>query len=240
MSFITSSPKKSFAGHSEVLRTMKSFSDKSPGTTPARPHDLSKTSATKLRALLEKRQESMKNIQHDKSPSESDSQDTLSMEDVATLLNDSYNLTKHLEEQVQFYQDTVNVLRQQSEQVVVENEMLYEKLKGNLVTDVLQRERNASLNKVEIRGELGKGKEKETEKLQSRQPKQQITKEVQTTLSNDETLTVCLTDFKLHVGHDRALSFHSFVYIFVLEILRLNTDSTTDNIFISWTTRWIK
>lgn len=42
--------------------------------------------------------------------SESDSQDTLSMEDLATLLNDSYNLTKHLEGQVQFYQVHINTL----------------------------------------------------------------------------------------------------------------------------------
>ena len=48
-------------------------------------------------------------------------------------------------------QDTVQALKQRSEQIVVENEMLYEKLKENVVTDVLQGERSNSSVKPKVK-----------------------------------------------------------------------------------------
>ncbi|CAB3985488.1 Hypothetical predicted protein, partial [Paramuricea clavata] len=88
-------------------------------------NDLSKSSASKLRTLLEKRKLSTNKLQEVRS---NDDMNMVSVEDMADLLYESDVLTKRLEEQIVFYQDSLAGLRLRTEQVVSENEMLYERL----------------------------------------------------------------------------------------------------------------
>lgn len=183
-------------------------------------------SATKLQSLLEKRQLPAKILQDgNKSPkSESDFQDTLSMEDLATLLNNSQNLTKHLEKQVQFYQDTVEALQERSQEIVVENEMLYEKLKGNFTTVVLETERSNSSIKDQIRTgrqDMTVKQESEADKFQNRhEAKKQVEKETHTIAHGDENLSGPIS------FHDQQYQYHFNLEQEMDKIKKLNQKKT--------------
>ena len=85
-------------------------------------NDMRRSSASKLKALLEKRKWTVS-----KSQGEVQSNDVL-VEDLANLLHESDLFTKQLEDQIGVYQDSLAGLRLRTEQVVSENEMLYKRL----------------------------------------------------------------------------------------------------------------
>ena len=88
-------------------------------------NDIRRSSASKLKALLEKRKWSMIKSQGKVQSND----DSILLDDMANLLHESDLFTKQLEEQIGVYQDSLAGLRLRTEQVVSENEMLRKRLR---------------------------------------------------------------------------------------------------------------